>query len=48
MEEKVSSGLFHIQYFKFQFVKFVINKGDTNIRERANLCVVTVERDGRS
>ena len=37
VEEEVSRGFFHIQYFKYQFGKFVINEGDSVICEKRAL-----------
>ena len=45
---KTSSGLFHIQYFKYIFRKYVINESETDIREKGDLCFVTAEVDGHS
>ena len=46
--EEVSSGLFHIQYFKSQLGKYIINKGDIDFYERGDLCVVAAKVDRRS
>lgn len=47
-KSKTSSGLFHIQYFKFIFRKYVINESETDIRETGDLSFVTAEVDGHS
>ena len=48
VEENASNDLFHIQYFKSQFGKYVVNEGDTVIRDKVDLQVVSAEIDGRS
>ena len=37
VEEEVSRVFFHIQYFKYQFGKFVINERDSGICEKRDL-----------
>ena len=48
VEENTSNNIFHIQYFKSQFGKYVVNEGDTDIRDKDDLCTVSVKIDGRS
>ena len=48
VEENASNDLFHIQYFKSQFGKYVVNEGDIDIRDKVDLQVVSAEIDGRS
>ena len=47
-EENAFNNMFHIQYFKSQFGKYVVNEGDTDIRDKDDLCAVSVKIDGRS
>ena len=47
-EENTFNNMFHIQYFKSQFGKYVVNEGDTDIRDKDDLCAVSVKIDGRS
>ena len=48
VEKNTSNNIFHIQYFKSQFGKYVVNEGDTNIRDKDDLRVVSGKIDRRS
>ena len=48
VEENASNNTFHIQYFKSRFGKYVFNEGDTDIRDKDDLHVVSAKIDGRS
>ena len=39
--------MFHIQYFKSQFGKYVVNEGDTDISDEDDLRVVSAKIGGR-
>ena len=47
-EENTFNNMFHIQYFKSQFGKYVVNEGDTDIRDKDDLRVVSGKIDRRS
>ena len=47
-EKNAFNNMFHIQYFKSQFGKYVVNEDDTDIRDKDDLCAVSVKIDGRS
>ena len=47
VEENASNNMFHIQYFKSQFGKYVVNEGDTDISDEDDLRVVSAKIDGR-
>ena len=48
VEKNASNNMFRIQYFKSQFVKYVVNEGDTDIRDKDDLCIVSAKIEGCS
>ena len=51
VEENAFNNMFHIQYLKSygnMFGKCVVNEGDTDIRDKDDLCVVSANIDGCS
>ena len=48
VEENASNNMFHIQYFESQFGKYVVNEGDTDIRDKDDLGAVSAKIDGHS
>ena len=48
VEENASNNMFHIQCFKSQFGKYVVNEGDTDIRDKDDSRIVSAKIDGCS